>query len=216
MNIPGIDLFFHVFLLISDYGRTQLPVLLYKNESCKFDRTDNSKNPFCASNSAQFAPTGGKLYKLPSAASVTLPKITILDPSAMKNWYNLPTYNSVVTEKVTPAWQNIYPISDPDPLQKVIDQGMPTREIYTMPLLVTIRHKKMKKHKLKKLRKRMRFLYRRLKLEKKKKKEYRLQQLCAAKIASGNAFDAEAYIAQQIEAAKRGGFKIDIFANRSQ
>lgn len=125
--------------------------------------------------------------------------------------YQLPTFFRVVTEKVTPPPLAIVPIDDPNPLQAVIDQGAPPVHKEAMPWLVGVRHRKMKKHKLRKFRKRMIFLFRKLKEIKRKKKEkvmLALERECAQK---ANDFDPELYVDRLITKAKRGGWGIDIF-----
>jgi len=98
----------------------------------------------------------------------------ILDPDTVHQRYELPTLFNEVQEKLTPGLESFVPKIDPDPLQRVIDEGsMPLVKV-TMPYLLRIRRHKMKKHKLKKFRKRMIYLHRKLAEIKKRKKEQQL------------------------------------------
>ena len=154
---------------------------------------------------------GSVSYHLPTTSTNSIRKKTIVDPIVTPRLYELPTFSRVVTEKVTPPPLAIVPIEDPNPLQPAIDQGAPPVHKEAMPWLIGVRHRKMKKHKLKKFRKRMIFLFRKLNEIKKKKKEKIMLALERDFAQRGSDFDAEKYTARLITQAKRGGWGIDIF-----
>ncbi|CAD5122459.1 DgyrCDS10882 [Dimorphilus gyrociliatus] len=82
-----------------------------------------------------------------------------------------------------------------------------------MPRLVTIRHKKMKKHKLKKFRKRMHYV---LKKQKEQRLKKRLKAIKAEEVVLLNEarkWNPEKVLEEEIEAAKRGGWKVDVLEN---
>jgi len=77
-------------------------------------------------------------------------------------------------------------------------------------IIMKIRHKKMKKHKLKKLRKRMYFLWSRQKRARKMKRlKIYFKELEEIK-AKGENFNAEDFVREQIEKAKKGGYGINV------
>lgn len=150
-------------------------------------------------------------YILPTTTVNSIQRKTILDPSVSPQSYQLPTFSRIVTEKVTPPPLAITPIADPNPLQVVIDQGAPPLRKEAMPWLIGVRHRKMKKHKLRKFRKRMIFLFRKLNEIKRKKKEKVMLALEREFAQKANDFDPEVYANRLITKAKRGGWGIDIF-----
>ncbi|GAB1603399.1 aurora kinase A-interacting protein-like isoform X1 [Argonauta hians] len=77
--------------------------------------------------------------------------------------------------------------------------------------ILKIRRRKMNRHRLKKLRKRMRFVRRKELHRRRKKKEKILQEQLQAKIQTGIDFDAEEFVQDKLALARKGGYKIDIF-----
>lgn len=153
-------------------------------------------------------------YILPTTRSSALWKKTILDPLLINTSYDLPTGFSIVTEKVTPSLHHLVPIEDPDPLQGVVDGRLPPIKKEAMPWLMTLRKRKMKKHKLRKLRKKMLFVNRNLRLIKFKKREKEMQMIEKRYLDWGKEFDAEKFVDEQLKLAKSGGYEIDILADR--
>ena len=133
-------------------------------------------------------------------------KKTILDPLINPQLYKLPTYQTVLQEKVSPELGNESPKVDPLPL--VIRKEA--------AWLVRIRHKKMKKHKLKKLRKKMYFWNKKQTDIKMKKKEKMMQLMEKQFAVWADEFDAEKHVEERIEMAKKGGWGINIFETRKQ
>ncbi|CAI9727496.1 Hypothetical predicted protein [Octopus vulgaris] len=77
--------------------------------------------------------------------------------------------------------------------------------------ILKIRRRKMNRHRLKKLRKRMRFVRRKELHKRRKKKEKLFQAKLQAKIQTGIDFDAEEFVQDKLALARKGGYKIDIF-----
>lgn len=145
-------------------------------------------------------------YRLPTLSHHMLDKLTILDPIWNPKVYDCPTLSTVTTEKVTPPLKSQIPIADPDPLQRVIDQGGTGNEKYAMPYLMRIRHRKMKKHQLRKLRKRMLIVNRKLAdIKRKKKEKIMLEYKQNWKNLADN-FDPEKHIEEQLRMARKAGF----------
>lgn len=108
-----------------------------------------------------------------------------------------------------PAGYNIStPVSDP--------QTSPVADVVMLPYLMTIRHKKMKKHQLKKLRKRMKFVMRRRKEVKRKRRERQILEYEQKMAKEGADYDAEKFIEQQLLKARSAGWGIDIVAEFSK
>ena len=150
-------------------------------------------------------------YKLPALSNGFLPKQTILDPVTSPQVYQLPTHSGVVIEKLTPSLMNVTPIRDPNPLQQIIDQGAPPVTKECMPYLMRIRKRKMKKHKLRKLRKRMIFLNRKLAEIKKAKKEKKMVAYEAMWAERGRSFNADKWVEDRLDQARKGGWGIDVW-----
>lgn len=64
--------------------------------------------------------------------------------------------------------------------------------------LITIRHKKIKKHKRRKLYKKMKFIWGKINLKRKMKKEKLFQEELIAKIKEAQAFDAKEYVNERL------------------
>ena len=147
------------------------------------------------------------VYKLPTVRS-TQEKV-IVDPFTLFQTYELPTKQiPYIPEIVEPLLYNKVPVESPAPT------GRPIVEKQTMPWLMRIRHKKMKKHKLKKLRRRMMFVYRRRKMLKAKKREKELVLIEKRWKSLASEFDADVFVQDNITNAKKGGWGIDILAER--
>ncbi len=108
-------------------------------------------------------------YKLPTIISNSFYKKTILDPINTPTAYKLPTISAIVLEKVAPTAEKA-PVEDPAP------QGSPLVE-KRAAWMIKIRKKMMKKHKLRKLRKRMIFYNRKITEVKVMKKEKKMQEV---------------------------------------
>lgn len=145
-------------------------------------------------------------YRLPTLGG-NVYKHRVLDPR-LNTAIVLPERETLAWEKLTPGVASTE-VSDPAPA------GRPIVEKLTMPYLMRIRHRKMKKHKLKRLRKRMIFLNRKLAEVKRKKKEAILRSQEAQYAKWGQDFNPSDYISKELEKARRGGFKVDIFHTRS-
>lgn len=147
-------------------------------------------------------------YILPTAAHNSPTKQTILDQVRQHKHVYLPTNTSVVKEKVTPSLDSLVPMADPHYHGNATSYQCGTKWIRV------IRHRKVKKHKLRKLRKRLIFLNRKLELVKKKKKEKMIQLYEKEQKREADTFDPEKFIEEKISEARKGGWYIDPLAGR--
>ena len=83
-----------------------------------------------------------------------------------------------------------------------------------MPVLVQIRKRKMKKHQRKKWRKRMQFRIRDRKILIAKRKENKMRELEKKFSTLADEFDAEKFVDERIALARKGGWEIDIWAEK--
>lgn len=72
----------------------------------------------------------------------------------------------------------------------------------------------MNRHKLKKLRKKMKFVYLKIALNRHKRKMQRFDDECQKWITRGEEFDPVKVVEERLAEARRGGFKVDIFNYR--
>ena len=161
----------------------------------------------CQTNSSQWmnpatlaAHTQNKTYKLPS---ISPQKKSILDPSLNVNVHRLPTYSDITQDKLTPAWQTVVPIKEPE------NPGCQGEQIL-MPVMVRIRRRKMKTHKYKKMRKRLAFLLKRRREAKKKKQRKALELYRSKWMKMADEFDAEKFVSESISKAKEQNWSVDV------
>ena len=154
-------------------------------------------------------PLSPLIYRLPGTE--TSQKSHIVDPFMLYTEYELPTRQvPFIPEIVEPLQSDrIIPIIVPPPTE-----DKPLIEKLANPWLMRIRHKKMKKHQLRKLRKRMRFVYRKRRLLKAKRKEKEIVVIENKFIKLAKDFDANVFVDENIAAAKRGSWGIDVLAER--
>ena len=155
-----------------------------------------------------------QVYILPTTVTNSLYKKTIINPLKPCEYF-LPDI-SIVQEKLTPGLDINFPKIDPDILQTVIDRGSPPLVKHCMPYLVRVRYKKMKKHKLKKLRKRMLPLNRKLTEAKKRKKEKATRATEQMYHDTARLYKPEEYVDDQLRMARKGGYRVDIFQTRNE
>lgn len=146
-------------------------------------------------------------YQIPAVWYNNVMKKSIIDPLLNFQEYDLPTLPGLADRKDMP---NVSPASVPvtvgDPNTTEITPKM------VLPELITIRRRKMKKHKLKKFRKRMRFVMRRRRQKKAKQKEREIQQYEREQAKLGQAYSAEKYVDEQLALARKSGWHIDIIS----
>ena len=144
-------------------------------------------------------------YQLPTVWYNTVMKKSIIDPLLNFTEYDLPTSASRNERKDMPAVSTgITPVEDPK--QNTVTDKM------VLPYMITIRRKKMKKHKLRKLRKRMRFVMRKRRQLKEKRKEREIQQYEREQAKLGQLYSAEQYVDEQLALARKSGWHIDVIA----
>ncbi|BFZ23298.1 hypothetical protein BsWGS_26337 [Bradybaena similaris] len=141
---------------------------------------------------------GVELYKCPSRHPEEFTNMIILDNVAsITSFYDCPVA-SVIENIKAPSVEKSQMIEQPG-------RDAPTMEA---KIIMRIRHKKMKKHKLKKLKKRMYSRWRKERLARvaKRMKIY-LKELADIK-KSGDEFNAEEFVKEQLSKAKKGGYSV--------
>ena len=121
-------------------------------------------------------------------------------------FYGVPHRNTI-SSLIEPS-RSVPPNVD-DPLNRVRNAVKEAR------LIMKIRRKKMKKHKRRKLMKRMLFVFRKIRHNRLKKKEAAFQQKLGSIRESGENFDALLWVKEELDKARRGGFFIDVLNAKS-
>ena len=111
-----------------------------------------------------------------------------------------PTYANQVTSLVTPGTSQIVKITPG------VEQPMKHASSTTLRM----RHKKMKKHQLKRLRKRMWAAIRKEKFRKRRKKQRIFKAELAKVKKEGEDFDAEIFVKEKLAKARQGGYQLNI------
>lgn len=146
-------------------------------------------------------------YQIPAVWYDTVMKKSIIDPLSKFQEYDLPTLPGLADRKDMPdVSPTSVPVTVEDPNKTEITPKM------VLPKLITIRRKKMKKHKLKKFIKRMRFVMRRRRQKKEKRKEREIQQYEREQAKLGQAYSPEKYVDEQLALARKSGWHIDIIS----
>ena len=144
-------------------------------------------------------------YQLPTVWYHAVMKKSIIDPLSNFQEYDLPTVTGHAERKDVPEVStHVTPIKDPN--QSEVSEKM------VLPLLVTIRRKKMKKHRRKKWKKKMRFVLRRKRQLKANRKEREIQKYEREQVKMGERYSAEQYVDEQLALARKSGWHIDIIA----
>ena len=81
--------------------------------------------------------------------------------------------------------------------------------------MLRIRARKMRKHKLKKLRKRMFFRWKKIKDARRLRSNAAFEKELNAMKKTGDDFDPRAFVLEQLGKAREGGYKIDILESKS-
>lgn len=141
-------------------------------------------------------------------------------------------FSNPTTHKHLPSQHHRPPLIDPihqqiekfDPLPftpftlptsqiKKIEDGVGEKpSMNLMPLLITIRRKKMKKHKRRKLRRKLLFVNRKFRHAQQKIKEKKIVDYEIKQKKWGEAYDASADMACNLDKARRAGWGIDVIA----
>ena len=157
---------------------------------------------------ASWPGTGHLQYVCPSEKLSTSPQLVIVEesPSGTAS-YELPQTPALVPFIIDPG---------SDSAQSEISE--PTHPHANAPkearAIMKIRRKKMKRHLLKKFRKRMAFTLRKMKRDRKKKKEAVFQARLAGIKDWGDSFSASDWLQEELEKARRGGFYINVLAKK--
>ncbi|XP_063848606.1 uncharacterized protein LOC135093322 isoform X1 [Scylla paramamosain] len=132
---------------------------------------------------------------LASASSLNNTKELRLPPLLKPATITFPTlHNGVMLEKDLPSILNIFEKTDPGtPQQKVEAPTNQVAEKQAARLIIT-RRKKMRKHKLRKLRKKMKFVWAKVRQKREYRKEKQFQAEQMAKVRRYDAFDAAEYV----------------------
>lgn len=107
------------------------------------------------------------------------------------------------------------PIMEPSTDKEIMAPENTKGEILAKNIL-KIRRKKMNRHHLKKLRKRMKFVFRRRLHRKMKLKEAKIQEEFRAIMKRAEDFEPRDFVQKNLELARKGGFHIDIFESSRQ
>ncbi|CAG5136048.1 unnamed protein product [Candidula unifasciata] len=140
------------------------------------------------------------LYKCPSRHTEMFSNMIILDnvPSA-SSFYDCPE-SSLIDSLKAPTVEK----------SQISEKPGTTAPKMEAKIIMRIRHKKMKKHKLKKLRKRMYALWHRQKLARKAKRMKIYWKEIEEIKKSAEQFNAEEFVKEQIAKAKKGGFSVSL------
>jgi len=147
-------------------------------------------------------------YSLPTVVRNNYTKL-IKDPILDDRLRVLPKYNGLLIDLFAPTIGYIVPVTEPPTNTAAI------RKECRRLSMIRIRYKKMKKHQLRKLRKRMRFLKAKQKAAKLKKKEKLMQEYERSQAKLGEEFNAEKSIEEHMKLGREAGWGIDILAERA-
>jgi len=147
-------------------------------------------------------------YSLPTLLPNNYAK-QIKDPVLDEKVLVLPMYNGLLIDHFAPAVGYAAPVSEPR------SERTPAVKECRRLSMIRIRYKKMKKHQLKKLRKRMRFLKAKQKAVKLKKKEKIMREYEQEQAKVGEEFDADKCIEDHMRRGREAGWGIDILAERA-
>lgn len=148
-----------------------------------------------------------KEYRCPSKLLQQFSELAILDMvTGINSCYKCPVPPGVTDSKKAP---NVIK-------SEIMDgPGNSIQPMKEAKIIMKIRHKKMKKHKLKKLRKRMYFLWRKHRLARVAKRMAIYKKELEEIQKEGETFDPESFIREQLSKAKKGGYYINIFESKS-
>ncbi|KAH9508692.1 hypothetical protein Btru_049649 [Bulinus truncatus] len=147
-----------------------------------------------------------QVYKCPSRLLQHFSDLVILDTAtSLTTFYDCPVSSGFKDSMEAPT-------NKKDKVMDIPGINSPAKEA---KLIMRIRHKKMKRHKLKKLRKRMYFLWSRQKKARKAKRMAKYYKELEEIKKTGDEFDAESFVKEQLAKARKGGFFINVFESKS-
>lgn len=146
-------------------------------------------------------------YICPARLSILLSQVVINDNlNDVKSFYDCPLSNQSISNIITPPHRQ-----HNDTVQEAPAPANESNISKEAKEIMRIRHKKMKKHKLRKLRKRMYFLWKKQKAARKAKRDAIYWKEISSIKQEAEDFDAETFVKQQLEKARRGGFYVKTF-----
>nr|KAI8737771.1 hypothetical protein BgiMline_025829 [Biomphalaria glabrata] len=145
-------------------------------------------------------------YKCPSRLLEHFSQLVILDTAtSLTTFYDCPVSSGFRDSLEAPTSRQ----------DKVVDSPGISQPAKEAKIIMRIRHKKMKKHKLKKLRKRMYFLWSRQKKARKAKRLAKYYKELEEIKKTGEDFNAESFVKEQLLKARKGGFFINVFDSKN-
>lgn len=126
--------------------------------------------------------------------------------------YDLPKLPGLSLEITTPSRENQVTSLDTPGTNQIekISPGLEQPMKYANSTTIRMKKKKMKKHKLKRLRRSQWAVLKKIRFKKEAKKKRKLNAELSAIKKEGNDFDAEVFVREKIAKAKRGGYMIDV------
>ncbi|CAL1527248.1 unnamed protein product [Lymnaea stagnalis] len=145
-------------------------------------------------------------YRCPSRLLQKFSELVILDKvTSINSCYKCPVPTGMIDSMKAPNIIKSEILEGPG-------KSLPMKEA---KIIMRIRHKKMKKHKLKKLRKRMYFLWKKQRLARVAKRMAIYHKELEEIEKEGNTFDPETFVREQLLKAKKGGYTINVFESKS-
>lgn len=138
--------------------------------------------------------TNGNIIIPPSIQPPGLNQSSIEEPENVRR-NDIETPFTTIVNEITEKNLDIMPSFDLPPIEGQNDS-------IEAAIMIQIRRKKMKKHKLKKLRKRRRFIIAKIKLRRQQKKEKLFQNGLLEQIREAEKFSAEEYVTMKLKKAK--------------
>lgn len=126
--------------------------------------------------------------------------------------FELPKISGLNLEITTPSRKNqVTSLDTPGTCQIIkITPGLEQPMKYANSTSLKMKHRRMKKHQLRRLRQRFWAEFRKKRLRKQAKKQREFEAEIAAVKREGTDFDAEAFVKEKLNRAQRGGFMINI------
>lgn len=192
-------------------NRTKLPKVLSTSDQ-PMTLPFNLISPGVATTSLQLSQSAPveKEYQCPSRLLEHFSQLVILDTVVDKTpLYDCPMSSGLGNPLIAPNVHDMEIIEPP-----------PTNSTNNSPdklakHILIIRHKKMKKHKRKKLAKKMRFVWAKFRMRRRARKAKRYKKMILAIRKTGTDFDAREFVENQLIKARKGGYSVNVFETNS-